>query len=94
LLNIPSGGYFLVNFARIPWFRHPLAAESLCSHIRRMLEPSGEPIERQGLSEELRRRGLFEHFRTMCGSAGFAGRDSARQQNPRTLRVAPLKGAK
>jgi len=39
--------------------------------IRRMIELSGDLIERKVLSDELQRRGLLEHLRTMCGNADF-----------------------
>lgn len=39
--------------------------------IRRMIELSGDLIDRSVLSDELQRRGLLEHFREMCGTGGF-----------------------
>jgi len=39
--------------------------------IRRMIELSGDLIDKEALTAELQRRGLLEHFRTMCGSADF-----------------------
>ena len=39
--------------------------------IRRMLELSGDLIDRKALSDELQRRGLLEHFRMMSGSKDF-----------------------
>lgn len=39
--------------------------------IRRMIELSADLIDTETLSGELQRRGLLEHFRTMCGNADF-----------------------
>lgn len=39
--------------------------------IRRMIELSGDMIDRRILSAELHRRDLLEHFRAICGSVAF-----------------------
>jgi hypothetical protein len=39
--------------------------------IRRMIELSGDLIDRRSLADELQRRGLLEHFRGMVGNEDF-----------------------
>jgi hypothetical protein len=39
--------------------------------IRRMIELSGDLIDRRSLADELQRRGLLGHFRSMAGNADF-----------------------
>ncbi|MFM8807703.1 MAG: hypothetical protein ACKOJB_02155 [Chthoniobacterales bacterium] len=39
--------------------------------IRRMLEISADLVDKETLSQELRRRGLLEHFRTMSENSNF-----------------------